>query len=44
MRRFRFSVIGYYEDLNVIKLGGEGVIVEGDGMFLMGKRKGGVGR
>ena len=32
------------EDLTVIKMGGPGKVVEGDGMFLIGKRKCGVGR
>ena len=35
---------GYFEDKNPIKMGGPGVICEGDGMFVIGKRKGGVGR
>ena len=35
---------GYYEDRFIIKMGGPNVIVEGDGMFVIGKRKCGVNR
>ena len=42
--RFFREVAGYFEDKNIIKLGGEGRTVEADGMFVIGKRKGGVGR
>ena len=42
--RFFRDVAGWYEDKYPIKLGGAGKVVEGDGMFLIGKRKCGVGR
>ena len=44
--RFFRDVAGYWEDKFVIKMGGppQGLIVEGDGMFVIGKRKCGVGR
>ena len=38
------DTVGWWEDLTIIKMGGPGRIVEGDGMFVIGKRKGGVGR
>ena len=38
------DVAGWYEDKFPVQLGGEGKVVEGDGMFLIGKRKCGVGR
>ena len=42
--QFFRDVAGYYEDKYIIQMGGPGKIVEGDGMFLIGKRKCGVGR
>ena len=42
--RFFRDVAGWYEDKYPIQMGGTGTIVEGDGMFLIGKRKCGVGR
>ena len=42
--RFFREVAGYWEDKFIMKMGGPGVIVEGDGMFVIGKRKCGVGR
>ena len=38
------DVAGWYEDKFPVQFGGEGKVVEGDGMFLIGKRKCGVGR
>ena len=38
------EVAGYYEDKYPIKMGGIARYVEGDGMFVIGKRKCGVGR
>ena len=35
---------GYYEDKFIVQMGGPGKIVGGDGIFLIGKRKCGVGR
>ena len=37
------DVVGWWEDLTIVKMGGPGKIVEGDGMFVIGKRKCGVG-
>ena len=42
--QFFRDVAGQYEDKYPIQLGGAGKAVEGDGMFLIGKRKCGVGR
>ena len=42
--QFFRDVTGYYEDKYLVQMGGPGKIVEGDGMFLIGKRKCGVGR
>ena len=42
--QFFRDVAGYYEDKHIVKMGGPGKIVEGDGMFVIGKRKSGVGR
>ena len=42
--QFFRDVAGYYEDKYIVQMGGPGKIVEGDGMFLIGKRKCGVGR
>ena len=42
--RFFRDVAGWYEDRYPIQMGGPGKVVEGDGMFLIGKRKCGVGR
>ena len=41
---FLRDVVGWWEDLTVIKMGGPGKVVEGDGKFLIGRRKCGVGR
>ena len=41
--RFLRDALGWWEDLTVVKMGGPGKIVEGDGMFVIGKRKCGVG-
>ena len=38
------DVAGYWEDKHPVKMGGVGKMVEGDGMFAIGKRKCGVGR
>ena len=38
------DVAGYWEDKHPVKMGGVGKMVEGDGMFVIGKRKCGVGR
>ena len=38
------DVTGQVEDANPIQIGGSHGVVEGDGMFLIGKRKCGVGR
>ena len=38
------DVAGWYEDKYPVQMGGDGKVVEGDGMFLIGKRKCGVGR
>ena len=43
VRYFR-DVAGWFEDRNIILMGGPGKMVEGDGMFVVGKRKCGVGR
>ena len=40
--RFFRDVAGWYEDRYPIQMGGPGKVVEGDGMFLIGKRKCGV--
>ena len=42
--RFLREVAGYLEDVFSIQMGGPSVICEGDGMFVIGKRKCGVGR
>ena len=42
-RYFR-EVAGYKEDNDLILLGGNNKVVEGDGMFVLATRKGGVGR
>ena len=42
--RFFREVAGYWEDKFIVQLGGPNVICEGDGMFVIGKRKCGVGR
>lgn len=42
--RFFRDVAGWYEDKYPIMMGGPGKVVEGDGMFIIGKRKCGVGR
>ena len=42
--KFLRDVVGWWEDYTIIKMGGPGKIVEGDGMFVMGKLKCGVGR
>ena len=42
-RLFR-DIAGFIEDSRPVQLGGPNKIVEGDGMFVIGKRKGGVGR
>ena len=42
--RFFREVAGYWEDKFIMKMGGPDAIVEGDGMFVIGKRKCGVGR
>ena len=42
--RFFREVAGYKEDYDPIKLGGPNKVVEGDGMFVLAMRKGGVGR
>ena len=42
-RLFR-DIAGYIEDSQPVQLGGPQKVVEGDGMFVIGKRKGGVGR
>ena len=42
--RFFRDVAGWFEDKNIIMMGGPGKIIEGDGMFVVGKRKCGVGR
>ena len=42
--RFFREVAGYKEDHDPIQLGGYNKVVEGDGMFVLATRKGGVGR
>ena len=42
--RFFREVAGYKEDHDPIQLGGHNKVVEGDGMFVLATRKGGVGR
>ena len=42
--RFFREVAGYKEDHDPIMLGGQDKVVEGDGMFVLATRKGGVGR
>ena len=42
--KFFRDVAGWYEDKHTVLMGGEGKVVEGDGMFVIGKRKCGVGR
>ena len=42
--RFFREIAGYYEDFYPIKMGGKNIVCEGDGMFVIGKRKCGVGR
>ena len=42
--RFFREVAGYKEDHDPIQLGGNNKVVEGDGMFVLATRKGGVGR
>ena len=42
--RFFREVAGYHEDAFPIQIGGPNIICEGDGMFVIGKRKCGVGR
>ena len=45
-KRIRFfrDVAGWFEDKHIVLMGGPGKVVEGDGMFVIGKRKCGVGR
>ena len=38
------DVAGWIEDANAVRMGGPGVVVEGDGTFVIGKRKNAVGR
>ena len=38
------DVAGWYEDKNTILMGGIGKTIEADGMFVIGKRKNGMGR
>ena len=42
--KFFREVCGYFEDKHLIQMGGPGKTVEGDGMFVLAQRKGGVGR
>ena len=42
--QFFRDVVGWWEDFTLVRMGGPGKIVEGDGMFVIGKRKCGVGR
>ena len=38
------DVAGWFEDSNIIKMGGAGKTLEADGMFVIAKRKNGIGR